>query len=260
MHFGKFASRKSEARYPSLWHGLQAVWSPACSSPSSSTLYDLSGWNRHGSFVNLTPATAWSRENGTNCIACGNANNRISCRTMSQVFPSTFMIRFSADASQPSSFGGYLFGDTPDGFTASLGLRLQNNTNLQAFSDGGGSDAITIAGAITANTVSHVTYVRASNTSKQLYLNGALVGSTTTAASPILGTSLSLGGVVAGIDITFRGRIFEAAMYQRALTAAEVRTACVPNAILLRRRSISVGSAFRFRRNYSQIFTTGVIG
>ena len=62
MLFGKYASRKSESAYPTLWDGLKASYYLTKQSPSGLKAYDFSGNNRTMSLA--TPAN-WSRNGYT---------------------------------------------------------------------------------------------------------------------------------------------------------------------------------------------------
>ncbi len=68
MLFGRFASRRSEARYPTLWDGLIGAWCPSVQNPSGITLLDLSGYGRNGTLTNMDAPTDWVYSAGRRCL------------------------------------------------------------------------------------------------------------------------------------------------------------------------------------------------
>lgn len=87
MHFGRFASRKSEAKYPSLWDGLVGAWCPSVQNPSGNTLYDLSGYGKHFTFNNPSIASQWGRSGGRNAaVQDGSTSSRFLSNGLSYSF------------------------------------------------------------------------------------------------------------------------------------------------------------------------------
>jgi hypothetical protein len=75
MLFGKYASQKSEAKYPALRGLLQGAFVPSIQSASGLSVYDLSAKQQLGSFNGLTEA-AWTRTKGRNSLLFPNSPAR----------------------------------------------------------------------------------------------------------------------------------------------------------------------------------------
>jgi len=78
MLFGKYASRRSEARFPDLWDGLVGAWCPSITGPSGVRLFDLSGRNNTGTLTNMDPATDWVRNSGRYSIDFDGVDDLVS--------------------------------------------------------------------------------------------------------------------------------------------------------------------------------------
>jgi hypothetical protein len=74
MLFGKYASNKSDAAFPSLWTALDHAWSPCITSPSGNSLWDLVGRNNHGTNSGLV-GTDWDRAFGFNSLNYDGTDN-----------------------------------------------------------------------------------------------------------------------------------------------------------------------------------------
>jgi len=83
MFFGKYASRKSEAKYPSLWNSPQCLLCPSLQGPTGSRCYDLSGRNRQASLTNMDVGTDWVRLNSHWAIDTDGVNDLISSPVIS---------------------------------------------------------------------------------------------------------------------------------------------------------------------------------
>jgi hypothetical protein len=74
MLFGKYASRKSEAKHPDAWNGLILSACPSITGPTGTKLYDLSGRHQVGTFgASFAPATDWARSAGQYHISMGSS-------------------------------------------------------------------------------------------------------------------------------------------------------------------------------------------
>jgi hypothetical protein len=73
MLFGKYASKKTEAKYPFLWDGLEHSWSPGITGPTGNLVYDLRG---NASLVGngFPVSTGWSRQRGRWQYTIANTN------------------------------------------------------------------------------------------------------------------------------------------------------------------------------------------
>jgi hypothetical protein len=125
----------------------------------------------------------------------------------------------------------------------------------------GGGVPVQSSGVVSQNVWYHLLLQRVSSTSLELYLNGALDGTATSAVSWGSGGLLSFGRAGAFNLLYFDGQINDVAVWQRSLSAREARLlASVSGATFLPRRFVPAASTLVYRRNYLQVFGTGVIG
>lgn len=243
MHFGKFASRKSEARYPSLWDGLVGAWCPSIQSPSGVNLYDLSGRNRHGVLTNMDPAGDWVRNgldfDGSNDYVLLPSISAARWTYAARVFVRAYALGFSRFWAQSA-------------FQIDIGV---SNSGVLSCFDG---TAWRSFGSVSTGQWTHVA-IAYTGAGLIGYINGAPVSSA--GGRAMAGVSY-IGASQSFLAQDFlNGQIDDVCVYNRPLAGHEVRTLASRRGVLFGlRRSISFGSAFRFRRGYSQIFTSGVIG
>jgi len=245
-----FAPRDGQPFYPSLRRGLTGQWSP-CLGPTGLTLRDWSGKARHGT---LTNGPTWVPR-GTYAIQTDGATQSVVLSNQSVLLPATgFTIStwIMATAAQPSAFGGYFISDN-DGSALTVALRIQNDVNIQAFTNASATDAISVSSVVIVGVWLHVCFVVAATNLKYLYINGVLAGTSTvnsargTTTSPIhLGRSgdgfANLGLVGLQDDVLF---------YERVLPVKEIAQLASRRGIvseLAPRRRASSGIAFNRRR------------
>lgn len=245
-----FAPRDGQPLYPSLRRGLTGQWSP-CLGPSGLTLREWGGKARHGT---LTNGPTWVPR-GRYAIQTDGASQSVVLSNQSVLLPATgFTIStwIMATAAQPSVFGGYFISDN-DGSALTVALRIQNDVNIQAFTNAGATDAISASSVVTVGVWLHVALVVAATNLKLLYINGDLAGTSTvniargTTTSPIhLGRSgdgfANLGLVGLQDDVLF---------YERVLPHKEIKLLAIRRGIaseLAPRRRASTAVAFNRRR------------
>lgn len=262
MLLGKYASRHSEARYPSLWEGLVGAWCPSIQSPSGTTLYDLSGRNRHGTLTNMDVGTSWSLINGRRYLSFDGSNDRVVTSVSQSQFGSlsvSALVRMNAVSQIHAIIAQSNSGDTD----ASWGLYVLGNfSNRPAFKVNGNWSNIFSGASITSGAVVHLAAVFTAGVSVDVYINGVPT-TWPLAFTPTSSTrAITIGSESVGTNRNqCSGAVTDVCLWNRRLFPSEVVLLEKQSAALLEsRRSISLGSAFRFRRNYSQIFTSGVIG
>ena len=253
MLFGKYASQKAEARYPHLWDGLVGAWCPTIQSPSGNTLYDLSGRNRHGTLTNMDPAGDWIR----NGLDFDGSNDYVDCGTIAGM-------QFS-NTSNFSIACRFLARST----TAERGLITRVNSSDQGWAFTISSGVLRfpawnagITASISSNTVYHACVINRAGT-REIYLDGRLAVSGTTGTITANTINTVIGryyGNFAGF--CHDGWIDEPAVWSRALSAWEVRLLASRRRVLFaaRRPFFGLTATFRFRSNYAQVFTSGVLG
>ncbi len=264
MLFGKYASRRSEARYPSLWDGLVGAWCPSIQSPSGTRLYDLSGRNSHGVFTGLTPA-AWTKISGNTITTTQGAANRIEVTSGGSIVPSHLAINnFSA-----WSFSAWVYPTVATvnfptliswgRFGASLGLQATTQ-KIEHWRNN--SSNVLSTGSVSLNQWTHVGVSQVGST-VSLWLNGRLDSSTSAAAittAYITGFTL-MGTTGSNINASFGGAIDSIYTHSRALNASEWRILASSRLAMFRlRASVARDTKTTVRRNYPQIFGIGVIG
>ena len=253
MLFGKYASRKHEARYPSLWEGLVGTWCPSIQSPTGGTLYDFSGRNRHGTLNNMDAATDWVRVSGRYMLDFDGANDNVSMPNLATTtqWSVSAWVMHRASAAIYSMPVCITFGSSASNGIAN---RLGNWVGMrQDFSNAFGQSQPIVVGRLY-----HIVATW-NGTSGQLWSDGALAtgGAIFDGNYAVSGTKLGDGYSTNKTN----GQIDDVAVYNRVLTAQEIRILASRRGIAFEsRRLIAFGSAFRFRRNYQQIFTSGVIG
>lgn len=235
--------RTTELRYPGLWRGCVGAWAP-CLGPTGLTLRDWSGCRRDGTLTNMAATRyvpvrekyALQFASGTESVVIGNESKLLQRPSF------TISLWVISSGSQPSTFGGYLVSDFDGANTATIGVRIQNSANIQAFTDGNGTDAITASSVVTTGVPLHVCYVVRSSTNKELFINGVSRGTSTTSVTR--GTSTSPIHLGRGGDfystLSLLGYLDDVMFFNRSLQPAEI-------SLLSRRRGI----AYETRRRHS---------
>jgi hypothetical protein len=77
MLWGRHASRRSEARFPTLWDGRVFSACPSIQGPSGLRLWDTSGRSNHGTLTAMDTATAWARNAGAYALKFDGSNDRV---------------------------------------------------------------------------------------------------------------------------------------------------------------------------------------
>lgn len=78
MLWGRYASRRSEARFPTLWDGRVFSVCPSIQGPSGLRLWDTSGRSNHGTLTNMDAATDWVRSGGEYALDFDGTNDQVS--------------------------------------------------------------------------------------------------------------------------------------------------------------------------------------
>jgi arabinan endo-1,5-alpha-L-arabinosidase len=236
--WGKFASRRGEARYPGLWDGRVVGYCPSVTGPTGTRLHDLQAGRYQGTLTNMDPPTDWVRSSGQYALDFDGSNDYVLVPHNSGLDRETNgTLTISVWVRRSANVAGY---ET----LVTKRLSVGTNTNYElSFNNTStsGSKAFTFysGGPFTLSTVlvpllswTHIATVStASGTS--YYANGQPAGtSITTVGSPNL-HPLKIAAVAGSPETSyFNGQIDDVAIYNRALTAGEIRT-------LSRRRGIA---------------------
>lgn len=258
MLFGKYASRKSEARYPELWDGIRHVYCPAIQSPSSLRVFDFGGKNLHGTVTTRTADRAWTRGTRGNSLLFAGANTGEPTSTQGRVVLTMDLAIDRIGVScwlRPTSlsFRG-ICTSGPDQSNPRFGISLRTDGTLQTYR---GSDAFSTA-AVVNQQWNHV-FVWSDGNNTSYWVNGQF---SNTASQPIgksLQSQFFFGSNYWG---AFDGQIAEFAVYDRLPTARAIkRMATAPGMMFVPRRNV-IGSAAGFQsawiRNRSQVIGGGL--
>lgn len=257
---GKYATKQSEARYPTLWSGLVAAFCPSVTGPTGLRLLNF-GRGGDGTLTNMDMATDWPLSLGRHCLDFDGTDDYVTLGNASRpLLPSTtnwavsgwvrlndqgdnalfsqhistgsngrIMIR---NSDSPTTVWEIFLGSDATGLgtvrvqstsTASIGVwtHIVATRNLRTFT-------IYVNGVAEASTTELST--------RQLLQNGNLIGAHTDNASTFNGTPI----------VPLNGQIDDLRIYNRALSAAEI-------ALLARRRGIAFEPIPRHRRLISRI-------
>ena len=190
---------------------------------------DSSGNGNAGTLINMAdPATATS--GWTTSGKFGNALNFDG--TNDRVSIGSDVIGTGADSISAwiyaRSYGGASFGRIEDNGQTLFYLNNINGANIPGLrftSNGATNAADSAAGSIQLSTWYHVVATRNSSGTANLYINGVLSGTANQASgAPVAGTTnVQIGGRTADNARNFDGLIDEVRVYNRVLTATEIR-------------------------------------
>lgn len=250
MLFGKYASRRLDAKYPTLRDGLLEAWCPAIQSPAGTNVYGLGTGRAKATLQNVTLSSCWSRSGGVPCVVTDGVDDYAALSlpvsipfsfTVSAVFYDIAAFQCVAQTLGSTNF-----------FTMLV------NTSAAPYFFSGGS--LFFPGpSLTFGTRSTITATLREG-ERAMWLNGVRIG--TNATQPA--GSSSLTDLFRFQAATFHSRAdwFAASVHQRVLSPAEIiRLHKEPTAIFAARKNIIGGSAgfqAAWIRNRSQVIGGGL--
>jgi len=258
MLFGKYASRRSEAKYPRLWRGLLSAYCPVIQPPSGLRLYDFSGRSQEGA---IADAAVWGRD--SRCALISTATTQFGTLPLS-VLPSgsnsrsvSMWVRCTENARR-----GFI-GNRPVAVSNGWFFGELTSTSIWAAVIGVGSASATVPSLL--NRVAHVGMTHdVTNDSITFYCDGIPVGSSTMT----LGPQSTAAGTYLGREQqgeaaeTLIGSIFECNTWSRVLRPSEMRLLALRPGILFDPKPLSslFGYGFRphFVRRQNQIIGGGL--
>lgn len=255
--WGRYASRRGEARYPTLWDGRVAGWCPSVTGPTGTRLYNLQDARHQGTLGNMDPATDWVRSSGLYALDFDGSNDEVNCGT------GAGLANFATTAGNPGVTFSFWIRPNSTSVTGTIMARndgnsiqagwwlLQVNSTISIQLERSTTNArfsSTTLG-LSASTWSHVAITlkpgmagATSSGDVGIWFNGVAanvqrnsVGAGTQALDSDLVETFYLaryGKTSSGGSGFFAGQLDDIGIYRRVLTAGEIRT-------LSRRRGIA---------------------
>lgn len=253
MLHGQFATRREEAKYPTLWDGRVLGFCPSVTGPTGLTMYDLSGRsNNSGTLTDTDPATAWTLSRGQYAFSPDGVNDYVVQAvglglTGNPTFSISGWFFFPSDTER----GLLGWGNTGVALEAA-GLWFARVGSQVLSAEFAGANSAYVSTAISLNEWHHVLYIKTPGsirTTSTFYVDGADLGAMNASSSnstPAISTNPFHLGRWANYGFNyFNGLADDVAIYNRAPTAGEAR-------LLAIRRGIAYELAPRPRRYAAQ--------
>lgn len=252
MLFGKWASRKSEARYPTLWNGLVYAQSPSVQSPSGATLYDFSSRNIHAS---ITGGATWSRSGDITSIDTSASSTQwveIPLMAMRKLYStqrfSIMLWHRTLAAANSAPQDKVLFA--LNGGYAAVSLYYDGTDNNVSWTTSGSFGNRLTSSIRTFDATWHCIVATYDLGQTSLYVDGLLAGSKTQTLQDFSAATLnSRIGSTPNSGNHLPGSIGQCAAWNRPLTVAETTLLTKRrNAIFVANKSITGGQTINRRR------------
>ena len=226
--FSTIARNASEAAYPHLRQGLVGAWVPGLG-VTGGTLRDASGRKHHGTLTNMDSATDWQASGGGWCLdfdgsndyaPCGNRINALLANHLTVAMWARFdKIAGTQGLISTIASAGAAGQQLELGRQSGKFIWLQNGTALDAIA----TNAITTGEHLVAVTRTGTT----NDWTITFFIDDQPADAHTTSANQR--SDGGLGNFTVGRPGDFAGQYFDgalhgAAAWQRALTAAEIKT------------------------------------
>ena len=197
--------------------GLVGYWTFDGKDTANGVALDKSGNGRNGNLISIATSTFYTKGVIGQAFNFDGTNDRVTTASDSV---GTGVATVSAWV-KPRSLGGAVSGRIIDNTKA---MFTATSSNRVAFtSDGGTTVAFSASNAMPFNTWKFVTVTRDAVGVANIYVNGVLSGTTNqSSGSPAAGAGLQIGDSSAG-TATFDGLIDDVRIYNRALSATEIR-------------------------------------
>lgn len=249
MLWGRYASNAREARYPQLWQGRVFGVCPSVQGPAGLNVYDTTGGGKHGTLVNMSAASDWLRSNGTYALNFAGTRKVTHSRPIisgTQGFTLSVWVYLTGTTGYRTVCGNYGSGNST-GVQITI-WQLTGSVPANAPTLYYGSTAINATTGAAANVWNHVAATRSGN-AVTIFLNGVQVGSGTNTGSVGTSRNWTLGQDTDSTAEPMIGYIDDHAVYNRPLTAGEIRLLATRRGIAYEsRRDIVFGSTANRRR------------
>jgi hypothetical protein len=203
-----------ESAHPDLWDGVVGYWTP-CLGPTGTRLHDVSRFNNWGTLTNMDAATDWVIDGGQYALDFDGSNDHVvtlSRGTSSSTRTVSLWMKYTGPGTGFRCAFDY-------GVVGTIGQRLfvgYNGQNIIMDRFGGG---LAVSGYY--DLAWHHVVVTDSLGNYSLFVDGKLGASGSQASAPTLGT-VYLGRAIDGAY--FVGQVDDIGIYNRALTANEIRS------------------------------------
>jgi len=253
MLFGKYASKASEADYPSLWDGLLLLLGPTIQSPSKS-VYDFSRYleatNSQGTWSAIQGRPVITLGPATSSISLAMVGNRWNFGAGDFTFIGDYYFTATATYNTFFSFGNPISVNNGGGIL----LRRQaffNDVGYIGGSAPAGSAQIGLnwSASFPLNTNLSVCFARKAGV-VSMYSNGVLVYTATRAYNvSAAGNTLKIGNSIHSGSEPMTGSVGKFAIYNRCLLPGEILLyAKQPNAVFVPKSVRKIGSVLSARR------------
>lgn len=245
MLFGRYASQKSEAKYPDLWDGLRHIWCPQIQSPSGLTVYDFGRRNLHGTLTLRAANVAWTRGSLGNSMLFAGSNTNETTSTQGRIIvPQDIAVDRTGFSFwiQPSSLSKRgICGSGPLQTNPRFAITLLTTGQLEVFRGANTtSTAVVTAGAW------HHCFVWNDGSNTSYWINGRFSNSAAQTITQLLQAQFFIGSNFWG---AFDGQIAEFAVYDRLPSVRSIRRlASAPGVTFAAKRDVNYGSSGNRRR------------
>lgn len=255
---GRYATKQSEARYPTLWNGLVAAFAPCITGPTGTRLINF-GRGGDGLLTNMDAPTDWTRSQGQYCLDFDGVDDYVSINRGRFDWTAPLSVSCWTKIPSHATFDRQTILEGRMGAGAQRGICIfhdnlvaTNGIAIGSIDTGSTAQLVYSANnAVTMGGWTHVCFVWKSTGSNQafVYVNGKLSG-TGTISLTLTGATENwrLGNTnFPGTSLDpHNGQIDDVLFYRRALSASEI-------SFLAKRRGIAYDPIPRHRRAISRI-------
>ena len=199
-----------ESAYPELWDGVIGAWAP-CLGPTGSRLHDMSRRSNWGTLTNMDNATDWVIDGGQYALNFDGSNNRIDVGAIQLGTRKTISCWIKRNGTETAVLFSVGQNIVPAGYIIGLiGSDIYNNNSGVFYSSAFGGLAVGRWEFLAIAT---------DGANYTVYVNGVQKGTMQDAGANLL---RNIGSYETG-TFPFSGRLDDIAIWNRRLTASEIR-------------------------------------
>lgn len=199
--------------------GRQTPWSSA----TAGTALDISGSGNNGTLTSMAKATAYVRGKVGQALKFDGSNDYVDIPdTITLTSPQTFVF-WANLASFGGSFGNTIFSVIATNDEAGIYHANDGVIGYKIGTFGGGYEKVSSASLLSVGSWNQVAITR-NGLTLSFYKNGELINSTDLSSSPPTATIRAIGQPsVGGVRSYFNGNIDDVRIYNRVLSAGEIK-------------------------------------